>query len=152
MTGDFFRFESDFVSSLRCIPMAVRLKLDRCGIKLKLAEWSKLDLPARESLAAAPCAAAADVAAFRAVLADAVIRACGAAPASMPPADEIWENAAAVPEQVEAQAAALGVTLPAQAWRGLSVLQRFALVKLSRPGHENRNFLPALQEFGIFRG
>ncbi|MDA0674030.1 MAG: hypothetical protein O3C67_10055, partial [Cyanobacteria bacterium] len=32
---------------------------------------------------------------------------------------------------------------------GLIPLQRFALIKLSRPGHENRNFLPACQEFGL---
>ncbi|NVN38861.1 nitrate reductase associated protein, partial [Komagataeibacter swingsii] len=29
----------------------------------------------------------------------------------------------------------------------LSVLQRFALLKLTRPGHENQNFEPALREF-----
>lgn len=37
----FFAFESDFVDSLRCIPMVVRYKLDTCGIKLKLPEWVK---------------------------------------------------------------------------------------------------------------
>jgi len=28
-------------------------------------------------------------------------------------------------------------------------LQRFALFKLTRKGHGNRNFLPALREFGL---
>jgi len=39
--ADFFEFEADFVDSLRCIPMHVRLKLDTC-IKLKLAQWNIL--------------------------------------------------------------------------------------------------------------
>jgi hypothetical protein len=34
-------------------------------------------------------------------------------------------------------------------WASLTPLQRFALIKLSRSGHENRNFLPALQEFDL---
>ncbi|MBD0342498.1 MAG: nitrate reductase associated protein, partial [Microcoleus sp. Co-bin12] len=36
----FFEFEADFVEALRCIPMKVRLKLDTCGIKLKLQDWN----------------------------------------------------------------------------------------------------------------
>jgi hypothetical protein len=31
-----FDFEADFVGDLRCIPMAVRRKLDLVGVKLKL--------------------------------------------------------------------------------------------------------------------
>jgi hypothetical protein len=31
----------------------------------------------------------------------------------------------------------------------LSPAQRFALIKLSRPSHENHNFLPALKEFEL---
>jgi hypothetical protein len=34
-------------------------------------------------------------------------------------------------------------------WRGLTVLQRFALLKLTRPGHENKNFSKAMKEFGL---
>ncbi|MEO6674638.1 MAG: nitrate reductase associated protein, partial [Ginsengibacter sp.] len=38
-----FKFEEDFVEEgVRCIPMVVRFKLDACGIKLKLSEWSTL--------------------------------------------------------------------------------------------------------------
>jgi len=54
-----------------------------------------------------------------------------------------------VPAEVQDQAAQMeGAIAPAQ-WTALSPLQRFALCKLSRPGHENRNFLPALREFGL---
>ncbi|MDJ0543718.1 MAG: nitrate reductase associated protein, partial [Microcystis sp. M53601_WE4] len=34
-------------------------------------------------------------------------------------------------------------------WQKLPPSQRFALIKLSRPGHENLNFYPALKEFHI---
>jgi len=38
----YFQFEKDFVEDgIRCIPMMVRFKLDACGIKLRLKEWSK---------------------------------------------------------------------------------------------------------------
>ena len=46
-----FGFEADFVGDLRCIPMAVRRKLDLVGVKLKLSHWSQ---PQRGRTAAAP--------------------------------------------------------------------------------------------------
>ncbi|MFN4279704.1 nitrate reductase associated protein [Thermosynechococcus sp.] len=39
--------------------------------------------------------------------------------------------------------------LTREKWAVLTPLQRFVLVKLSQPGHENCNFWPALQEFGL---
>jgi hypothetical protein len=41
----------------------------------------------------------------------------------------------------------LGLALRSDAWSGLDELQRFALVKLSHPGHEHRNLPMALEEF-----
>jgi hypothetical protein len=146
----FFGFESDFVDAMRCIPMAARLRLDRTGVKLKLNEWSKLDPDLRLALAQAPCASPAERAQWKANLMDAVKRVCGAAPSLLPEAvDEVWEDAGQAPAQVRAQASALGLSVPDEAWRALSPLQRFALVKLSRAGHENRNFPPAMEEFGL---
>ena len=34
-------------------------------------------------------------------------------------------------------------------WAALAPLQRFALYKLTRPGHKNENFLPAMREFTL---
>ena len=34
-------------------------------------------------------------------------------------------------------------------WHTLSPLQRFALLKLTREGHESANFVPAMAEFGL---
>ena len=145
-----FRFEADFADSLRCIPMAVRLRLDLSGVKLKLSEWSKLGLEQRSALVRQPCEAPRDIDAFRLSLLAMVAEACGAEPAVFPQLpDPIWENEREIPAQVAEKAAALGVALSLPAWKALASLQRFALVKLSRPGHEGRNFHPALQEFGL---
>ena len=52
---DSFAFERDFADSLRCIPMSVRLKLDRCGIKLSLRQWSRLTFSERKWLSTGRC-------------------------------------------------------------------------------------------------
>jgi hypothetical protein len=46
-----------------------------------------------------------------------------------------------------AQTAEMALSL--EQWASLLPLQRFALIKLSRSNHENHNFVPALQEFGL---
>jgi hypothetical protein len=73
------------------------------------------------------------------------------APAKPLPIDDspAWLQGAAIPIDVQQQAQSFDVCLLPQQWAALTPLQRFALIKLSRPGHENRNFLPALQEFGL---
>jgi len=146
----FFGFESDFVDSLRCIPMAVRLRLDLSGVKLKLNEWSKLDQPDRLTLALNPYGSAAEIDRYRSECSALIAKTCGAAPALLADLPEpLWEDASRVPEQILAQARTLGLDLSLEAWASLTPLRRFALVKLSRAGHENRNFLPAMREFGL---
>jgi hypothetical protein len=34
-------------------------------------------------------------------------------------------------------------------WKNLTNLQRYTLLKLCRPGHENKNFPKAVKEFGL---
>lgn len=150
MDTQFFGFESDFVDSMRCIPMAARLRLDRTGVKLKLNEWSKLAPELRMALAQSPCGSPAEREQWKAYLAGVVEQASGAQPSLLPePVEEIWEDRGTVPDQVRDQARSLGLDVGLAAWAALSPLQRFALVKLSRPGHENRNFRPAMAEFGL---
>jgi hypothetical protein len=60
-----FAFEDDFVATLRCIPMAVRFKLDRCGVKLSLRKWSRLSPEDRRGLLLQPCDGEAEVQAYR---------------------------------------------------------------------------------------
>ena len=53
-----FDFEADFTSDLRCIPMAVRRKLDLAGVKLKLSHWGALAGHERQRLVQWPDATA----------------------------------------------------------------------------------------------
>jgi hypothetical protein len=146
----FFQFEADFVESLRCIPMQVRLKLDTCGVKLKLEHWHRFSAAERDRLTQLPCASSDQAMAYTATVQGLVQRVQGA-PASTLTIDPAppWQDGKPVPAEVQAQAALHNVTIGAEPWRSLRPLQRFALIKLSRPGHENRNFYPALVEFGL---
>jgi hypothetical protein len=151
MTNDqFFQFEADFVESLRCIPMQVRMKLDTCGVKLKLSHWHQFSPQERQALVAMPCTTIEEANAYRQFLQHLVTEKTGK------PAGELtldphppWLNTATIPIQLKEQAHQFGVTLTSEQWTALIPLQRFALIKLSRPSHENKNFLPALKEFKL---
>lgn len=146
-----FAFEDDFVASLRCIPMAVRLKLDRSGIKLSLRQWSRFTRDDRQALLDAPCRTAGEVAAYRQRLVELVALRSKeeAKPLAEPPAP-IWESALAPPPVVASFAQSVGVSPPSpRAWGELTELQRFALIKLTRDNHDNVNFIPAMREFGL---
>ncbi|NES20450.1 MAG: nitrate reductase associated protein, partial [Symploca sp. SIO3E6] len=62
-----------------------------------------------------------------------------------------WLDATIIPSSIEEKAQELGISITLSQWESLAPVQRFALIKLSRPSHENKNFLPALQEFGLVR-
>lgn len=149
-TNDFFQFEADFVESLRCIPMQVRLKLDTCGVKLKLEHWHRFSEADREQLTRLHCGDRDSTVAYTAYVQALVHRVQGT-PASTLAIDPHppWHNGEVIPDDVQAQAQAEGVEIGLVQWRSLRPLQRFALIKLSRPSHENRNFYPALVEFGL---
>jgi hypothetical protein len=145
-----FRFERDFMEGMRCIPMAVRLKLDTCGVKLGLRQWLKFTEEDRLALWDRPCGDAGEAASYRAFLADLIARRAGEPPEFMEPArDPAWDRAGDAPPDVQAKARAAGFALSPERWAELTRLQRFALIKLSRPNHANKNFLPAAREFGL---
>lgn len=148
--SQFFEFEADFVQSLRCIPMQIRLKLDTCGVKLKLPQWNQLCQTDRALLLETPCETATEVHAYRSLLQDLVRQRAGteATPLPIDPTPA-WLNSTQIPLSVQEQATTVGATINLSQWTALTPLQRFALIKLSLSGHENRNFLPALKEFRI---
>lgn len=146
----FFQFEDEFVGDLRCIPMVVRFKLDTCGIKLKLAQWNQFSEDEREQFIFQPCTSEDEVEDYREFLNDLVFMYTEADAATIsvdenPP----WADTSKLPASLVEKAQACEVTINLKQWKGLSPLQRFVLIKLSRPSHENKNFLPALQEFEL---
>ncbi len=148
--SNFFQFESDFVESLRCIPMQVRLKLDTCGIKLKLHQWHQFKQDDRIKLVELPCETKSEVQAYREFLSQLVQERTGAIASELPiDPNPPWLDSATIPQDVSAKASAVEVNLTVEQWASLSPVQRFALLKLSRSGHENHNFVPALREFQL---
>ncbi|MGF1574651.1 MAG: nitrate reductase associated protein [Cyanophyceae cyanobacterium] len=144
-----FKFEQDFAQSLRCIPMSVRYKLDLSGVKLKLHQWMALTTDQRQVLVMMPCESLLESAAYRQHLIG-LVRACCQEESKLfdPDPAPLWDQGDRIPEPVLAQANERQIEVSLEFWQALPPLQRFALTKLSQSGHENRNFLPALQEFG----
>ncbi|NDJ19276.1 nitrate reductase associated protein [Myxacorys almedinensis] len=148
--AEFFQFESDFVESLRCIPMQVRFKLDTCGVKLKLHQWNKFNERDRTQLIEMPCSTASEIETYRSQLHQLIQTRTGETASDLPlDLHPDWLEGAIVPESVQTQAQELGFTIQPSHWANLTPLQRFALIKLSRSNHENKNFLPALKEFSL---
>ncbi|MCJ8278717.1 MAG: nitrate reductase associated protein [Rivularia sp. ALOHA_DT_140] len=148
--SNFFKFEADFVDSLRCIPMQVRFKLDNCGVKLKLSHWNQFTEQERQTLLEMPCINGEECQKYREFLQNLIIEKTGT-PASELPIEEnpAWMNQKEIPETVKIKAAESSFNITIEQWRKLTPIQRFALIKLSRPSHENKNFYPAIEEFGL---
>ncbi len=144
-----FAFESDFVADLRCLPMAVRRKLDLAGVKLRLQQWNALSAEERGRVLAWADAPAAidDLRGW--LLARSAELPGGAARTMAPASDTAWQQGEAPPEVLLRSCAELALPWRAERWPALSELQRFALVKLSHPGHEHRNLPRALAEFDL---
>lgn len=149
---EYFDFEKDFTDdNIRCIPMIVRFKLDACGIKLKLKEWSKMTLEEREELATLPVHTAEGLNTYRNYVEQSVAYHTGEKPSylSLDQQNSFQASADQIPNQVIEKAHELNKELTLEDWKSLSVLRRYALLKLTRPGHENKNFPKALKEFGL---
>jgi hypothetical protein len=149
-SSNLFQFEEDFADTLRCIPMRVRLKLDTCGIKLKLSQWNRFTVSDRQQLLDLPCDSEAAIATYRATLQHLIQERTGetASELAIDPAPA-WTDSTRIPSSVQERATELGMTLTQPQWASLTPEQRFALIKLSRSEHEHRNFLPARKEFQL---
>lgn len=147
-----FRFEADFAGDLRCLPMAVRRKLDLAGVKLKLVHWHGLSPEERQRLLAWPDDGVSLGELQRWLLERSHSLPQGPARPLPAAVGTEWQQGERVPDGLAASCHQLGLTLTPELWRGLDELQRFALVKLSHPGHEHRNLPRAMAEFGLSDG
>lgn len=148
---EFFLFEEDFVeTNVRCIPMIVRFKLDAVGIKLPLELWCKFSFEERKTLAVQHCKTRVERSGYYHYLNGLVNIYTGAdAKELIIDPNPLWANLQKVPEGLQQKAAEFNWFISVKKWSGLSDLQRFALLKLFSPGHENRNFPKAMKEFGL---
>lgn len=141
-----FAFEHDFVGTWRCIPLCVRRKLDLIGLKLKLNHWLAMSQEQRQQLVdwddqpQALAAMAEHCRSLTRAMAD------GEAKALPPACEEPWQIPTAVAEQVAEAAQVRQVSLSLAQWHKLNELERFALCKLARPGHDHHNLEAAFSE------
>lgn len=148
---EYFNFEEDFVEkNIRCIPMIVRFKMDQAGIKLKLTEWNKFSVVERIELAKKDCSNENEIKLYNHYLVNLIINYTGKAATSLQIDDSpAWTNTSIVPEILLEKLRGYGWQLSTKQWKDLSKLQRFALLKLCKDGHENKNFPKAMKEFKL---
>ena len=148
--NNLFEFEQDFVESLHCIPMVVRYKLDSCGVKLKLEHWNKFSQEARQQLVQNSINTPEEITGYRSLLYELAEQYTNIPLKDLPIEDHPrWLEITKLPDAVQQKLEEIGVNITLKQWQDLSHLQRFSLIKLSRPSHENKNFLPALREFKL---
>jgi len=148
---EYFLFEEDFIEkNIRCIPMIVRFKMDKAGIKLKLAEWSRFTVDERIALAKRSCSDDDEAKAYKSYL-TALIRTHTGKEATALQIDQypLWADVNTVPTMLGEKLKTFGCDLSAHQWSALTDLQRFALLKLCKEGHENKNFPKAIKEFRL---
>lgn len=148
--NNLFEFEQDFVESLHCIPMVVRYKLDSCGVKLKLEHWNKFSQEDRQQLVQNSINTPEEITGYRSLLYELAEQYTNIPLKDLPIEDHpLWLEITKLPDAVQQKLEEIGVNITLKQWQDLSHLQRFSLIKLSRPSHENKNFLPALREFKL---
>lgn len=144
-----FGFERDFADTLRCIPMSVRMKLDECGIKLSLRQWSRFNYEDRYELCYLSIDSEGDRQRYRQFLKDLIRTRANEEPVFLDrPQSAEWQDRHSVPLCLQEQIIEKELpSIPTHKWAILTPLQRFSLVKLCRSGHENHNLPAALNEF-----
>ena len=152
ITGiEYFNFEEDFIEkNIRCIPMIVRFKMDKAGIKLKLAEWSRFSVDERIELAKKTCSNEEEAKQYNDYLAGLIKKYTGKKATDL--AIDLhpgWADLDEVPALLRDKLKEFGWSIPIEQWEDLTNLQRFALLKLCKQGHESKNFPKAIKEFGL---
>ncbi|NUA29945.1 nitrate reductase associated protein [Cupriavidus basilensis] len=128
---------------------SLRLKLDRCKLKLALEQWRALPRPVRETLFEAPADTPRRIARMAQLLHRRGERLGWPALPRVPVDDLVDDPRDAIPESVATCCARGGQPpLSVGSWARLTPLQRYALMKLSRH-RSTRNWQAAFSEFGL---
>lgn len=129
-----FDFEEDIYCSLDCVPMTVRRKLDRIGLKVHLAQWQGLGQGERLAICHLPAQQDDECDALRAFIVEVVKRTSGAELKPLPAAERAAaEPPETVPPRLVADAAAAGSALTQAMWDRLDGDERYMLTKLAGP-------------------
>ena len=144
-----FEFEDEFIGDLRCIPLCVRRKLDLIGLKLKLQHWQELSHNDKRKIVFWSDSIE-ELDALKSYLIDKTSYSrIGQAKEILISKDEPWLLSDKVPKSIDVEANKYKFQISQRIWSNLSELERFALCKLARPGHEHRNLIKAFKEILI---
>lgn len=141
-----FAFEADIFPSLELVPLAVRRKLDRAGVKLGLEQWQALGYGERLALCHLPIDLPEEVDALRLFVQEA---AASRGAGELKPLAEIGDPPESMPEppaELVSNAQTAGFQLTRDQWTRLDADERYALVKLSGKKKISHNFGNALAE------
>jgi hypothetical protein len=142
-----FKFEDEIYSSLSCLPMAARRKLDQLGLKIGFEQWQQLSRGERLMICHAPITNADEVEALRIFVNEVTLAKTGSAPKPLPPEKLQGVNPpVVVPPRLVESAQQSGVTLTQAAWAALDDDERYALIKLGVE-KESHKLKAALEEF-----
>jgi hypothetical protein len=143
-----FKFEDDMHTTLACVPMAVRRKLDRVGVKVGLEQWKALGRGERLAICHLPVERHEEREALRLFINEAVLRVCGEEPHMLAEAQRaVADPPSKLPEEIAERARAAGVRLDQAAWERLDADERYALIKLGGGAEVSHNLAAALAEF-----
>ncbi|MGH7905178.1 MAG: nitrate reductase associated protein [Candidatus Binataceae bacterium] len=143
-----FNFEAEIYESLSCVPMAVRRKLDRAGIKIGLEQWQKLKRGERLAICHLPAQSAEELEVLRLFIGETVNSRSGSEPKSLPDSERAAaEPPTEPPAALVENAKALGVEIDRPAWARLGEDERYALIKLGAAPKLSHNLQAALNEF-----
>jgi hypothetical protein len=143
-----FKFEDEMATSLACVPMTVRRKLDRVGVKIGLKQWQALGRGERLAICHLPVDHENEREALSLFIGEAVERACGERPAMLDDEQRAVANPPeVVPPELAESARGAGVKLDQDAWNRLDQDERYALIKLGGGPRHSHNLAAALSEF-----
>lgn len=142
-----FKFEDEIYTTLACVPMAVRRKLDRAGIKIGLQQWQALSRGERLAVCHLPDELPEEREALGLFIADAVRRARGEEPRTLSETQRsLADPPRELPAQLSERAREAGIKLDQVAWERLDGDERYALMKLGTGGEPSHNLAAALSE------
>jgi len=143
-----FKFEEEMTTTLACVPMAVRRKLDRVGVKVGLKQWQALGRGERLAICHLPIDHDNERETLRLFIAEAVERTCGEKPGTLGEAQRtIADPPRILPAELAESARMAGVALDQAAWERLDADERYALIKLGGGAKHSHNLAAALAEF-----
>ena len=148
---EYFLFEEEFMeNNMRCIPMIIRFKMDLAGIKLKLSQWKRFSNEERIKLALMKCSLNEGSKQYAGYLAG-LIKNYTRQEATRMEVNKtpVWKDLHSIPGILIEKLKEFDWNISIVQWAYLTDLQRFALLKLCRPGHENKNFPKAMKEFNL---